>query len=64
MTNAEMLRALADLADRVELEDLLSRVRTFALMLELQIERKRPGYQMDQIVGVSKDRPINAEDAT
>lgn len=59
MTNSEKLRALADLADNnplIDLAELLSRVRTFALDLELQIERKRPGYQMDQLLGNTGER--------
>lgn len=66
MTNADKCDALRAFIFNhpSELEELKSRLLYLVADLDQQIERKRPGYLMDQRLGLSSDRPINAEDAT
>ena len=58
LTFPEKCAALAAMND---LESRLSTLRYMALETELEIERVRPGWSVDQMLGASKDRPVNAE---
>ncbi len=64
MTNIEKLEWLTRYATNYpdQLEELKSRLLMLLTDIDMQIERRRPGYLMDQRLGTSTDRPINLED--
>ncbi len=66
LTNPEKLRALAVIAELYpdDLQELRSRLFYLITDLEQQIERKRPGFLMDERLGRPGDRPVNMEDRT
>ncbi len=64
MSNIEKLEWLTRYATNFpdQLEELKSRLLMLLTDIDMQIERKRPGYLMDIRLGTSRDTPINLED--
>ena len=61
MTNIQKLEWLTRYATNYpdQLEELKSRLLMLLTDIDMQIERKRPGWLLDQRLG---DRPVNLED--
>lgn len=56
LTLAEMFQRIAVLADHNHLDKVLMAMDHARIAVELEIDRQRPGYSMDRLMGlVSKD---------